>query len=281
MLFYMLPFKDISENQGQYNMALNSDPIIAIRMSTGVLMRFDLEASRNYSNAIAADKVVINYHYAGRNDPIVEAKLFISAVQPFAENDVYCLDAELGQTKAWKESFVNYVHDQTSAWPLDYMNISTANALGPCDNCGLWLAAPSWGFNETIVGLNPNLVYVAQQGPIVNGVDTNMWFGTLDQLKAYGYHLPSSPTPPITPPTPVQPENPPTPPQQGSEQSANTQPEPVPPVPPTPIAPNTPTKQDNARTLGSPSQHSTPHISFDSPNWWQTILAFIRKLLRG
>jgi hypothetical protein len=44
---------------------------------------------------------------------------------------------------------------------------------------------------------------IAQQGPIVNGIDTDAFFGTLDQLKKYGYHAPAAPAPqPAPQPTP-------------------------------------------------------------------------------
>ena len=54
----MLPFVDISEDQGNYNMSANTDQLIAIRMSYGVEMRFDNQAAVNYKNAVEAGKRV-------------------------------------------------------------------------------------------------------------------------------------------------------------------------------------------------------------------------------
>jgi hypothetical protein len=197
-----LPFKDISYAQGVYNMSYNTDEIIAIRMSSGDgNLHFDTQATTNYNNAKAAGKVTILYHFAGTADPTTEANFFIEAVSPLAEGDVYALDIEQGQSKAWIETFTERVHAVTGAWPLVYMNISTANSQAPIPNCGLWLAAPSWGFDATITELSSGIEYVAQQGPIVDGVDSDMWFGTLDALKLYGYQIPAVSSPPVSTPT--------------------------------------------------------------------------------
>lgn len=214
----MLLFKDISHWQGQYNMAANKDPIIVIKMSGGDAgLYYDSQASRNYNNAIAAGKGVGMYHFAGGKDPIAEADFFIKAVSPLAENDVLILDWEVANPNpvGWCTTFVNHVHDRTGVWPWVYMNMSTANARdwSPVfNNCGYWCAAPSYGFNDT---LPVKYAQIAQQGPIVNGVDTNAFFGTIEQFKKYGYHQAPAPAPapvPIPqPPAPVPPPEPPAP----------------------------------------------------------------------
>jgi hypothetical protein len=229
------PFVDISEDQGVYNMAGNNDQLIAIRMSTGVLNRFDTQAATNYANASAAGKKIIQYHYCGNNDPTAEANLFISACSPFAQYDMYCIDAELGQSKAWKQTFADVVKAATGCNVIDYMNISTTNNLGVLPDCGLWLAAPSWGFNQIITELNPGIEYIMQQGPIVNGVDSDMCFIPMDVLEKYGYTVPNAPTPTPTPeptPTPPAPQPDPTPVPTPTPEPPT--PAPVPPTPPTP-----------------------------------------------
>jgi glycosyl hydrolase family 25 len=266
-----IPFVDVSYAQGNYNMGSNSDPIIAIRMSSGDGgLHFDSQATANYNAASAAGKTIINYHFAGTADPTMEAKFFIEAVSPFAENDVYALDIEQGQDAGWINTFCEYVHSVTGAWPLVYMNISTANSVYPSvQNCGLWLAAPSWGFDQTITELNPSIVYVAQQGPIVNGVDSDAWFGTIEELQAYGYHTSPTPAPQPSVPVPV------------------PAPEPVPspaaPAPPeqpaTPVV-ITPTAGQGSGTSTpvtipvkvSPPLQTAPKLSF-----WQTIIKFIKE----
>lgn len=270
----MLPFKDISYAQGAYNMGANPDQIIAIRMSSGEGgLHFDSDATANYNNASAAGKVIINYHFAGTADPTTEAKFFIEAVSPLAEGDIYALDIELGQDAAWINTFVEYVHSVTNCWPLVYMNISTANAIwsGVNSNCGLWLAAPSWGFDQVITELNSSIVYVAQQGPTVNGVDTDMFFAPdLAHVKAYGYKNTPVPTPapapaPVAPPTPTTTDN-------------QILPSPTPPAAPAPtpapVTPPTPAGQGSVKPTPVPtpvkSVEATTKLSF-----WQKLLALL------
>lgn len=205
-----LRFADISYAQGEYNMSLNGDLLISIRMSHGDgALTYDTQAARNYANATAAGKTVCGYHFAGGGDPTAEAALFLSAMSPLAENDVMALDWEIEHPDpvGWCVTFMTYIHDRTNVWPLIYMDIDRLNRFDwtPIfSNCGLWLAAPSFGFDEDIPMVHHT--YVAQQGPIVNGVDTDAWFGTIEQFKAYGYHKESADpitTPPITPPMPT------------------------------------------------------------------------------
>jgi lysozyme len=240
----MIYFRDISQWQGDYNMAADPNPAIAIKMSGGDAgLYYDSKAALNYAHAVAAGKVVIGYHFAGGTDPIAEADFFIRAMSPLAENDVLCLDWEVHHSDpvGWCTQFVNHVHAVTGVWPLVYMNMSTANAhdWSPVfNNCGYWCAAPSFGFDETLPVKYPQ---VAQQGPIVNGVDTDAFFGTVEQLKKYGYHV-QEPTPAPAPnPAPE-----PTP-----------QPEPVPEPVPTPPAPEpipTPTPSPRANPASCRAQ---------------------------
>ena len=260
-------------------MAANTDQLIAIRMSTGELMRFDEQAQRNYNNATAAGKRVLQYHYAGNNDPTEEANLFLKACSPFAEHDLYCLDPELAESKDWCNTFDSVVFAATGCHVIDYGNITWANNVGASPDCALWLAAPSWGFNQTITELHPGIEYIMQQGPIVNGVDTDMCFISLDVLDKYAYHATQAqPTP--APPAPVTPA--PTPPVVVPPTPVST---PVPPTPAPVVATSvtgTTGTQVTTATLTPPSS-TTPNPTTSVPNvsWFTKLINAILEWWRS
>lgn len=229
----MILFKDISYAQGAYDMGSNPDPAVMMKMSGAYTVSkslyYDSQAARNYNNAVAAGKVPLMYHFAGGGDPVAEADWFVKAVSPLAENDVLALDWEIENSDpvGWVTAFVNEVFNRTSVWPWVYMDIDRLNSFdwsGILDKCGLWCAAPSFSFDAQ---LPVKYTVIAQQGPIENGVDTDAFFGDVDQLKKYGYHVApvTTPQPPVpapdptpVPPTPAPvpdpapvPENPPQP----------------------------------------------------------------------
>lgn len=248
-----LPFKDISYAQGAWDMDTDSDPIVAMKASgfyTGSHAPYlDDQLVRNYADAIRLGKVPIMYHFAGGADAATEAAYFIAAIHPLADGDVYALDweIEVDDPVGWCNTFMTAVHNATGAWPLIYMDIDRLNRFNwtpVLENCGLWLAAPSYGFDDDIPSVHN--VYVAQQGPIVNGVDTDAWFGTKEQLLAYAYHsTTSAPAPTPDPdPAPVDPSPPapePTPTPAPDPTPTEPTPEPAPTDPnPTPTDPTTP-----------------------------------------
>lgn len=206
------------------NYVPGSEDFVMIKMSGGDAgLYMDSSASKNYTAAVGAGKVVGGYHFAGGGDPIAEADYFVRAMSPVAENDVYALDWEIQHTDPvdWCLQFVNEVHDKVGVWPLIYLNISTTNGYDwspVLANCGLWLAAPSYSFDSDAPISH---TYVMQQGPIVNGIDSDAFFGSREELQAYGYHAPAAtPPPPSTvisptitdvtpPPSPAEPVTPP------------------------------------------------------------------------
>lgn len=224
-------FNDISKWQGNYNMSDDPNPAIAIKMGGGDNgLYMDSQANANYGAAVAHGKVPIGYWFAGGTDPIAEAEYFLRCMAPLAENDVYALDWEIQHTDpvTWVNQFVSHIHDKIGVWPLVYMNISTANAYdwAPVfNNCGFWCAAPSFGFDATLPVKYPQ---VAQQGPIVNGHDTDAFFGTVEELKKYGYHAPQASPPTVE--TPPVPEPAPAP-----QPTPEPTPSPVPEPDPTPV----------------------------------------------
>lgn len=249
-------FKDISEYQGAYDMASNPDPAIMIKMSGGDAgLYYDSQAASNYNNAIRTGKVPMMYHFYGGTDPITEADWFIKACSPLAVGDIMAIDVERGsiwnpQTDplavAKVAAFVNHVHDQTGMWPWVYMNMSTANMYDWSPvfaNCAYWCAAPSFSFDDTLPVKYPQM---AQQGPIVNGVDTDAAFMTLEELKKYGYQN-QAPSP-LPAPQPV--------PEPAPEPAPTPSPTPEPTPNPTPTPDPTPTP---------PVDEPTPELPVDTP----------------
>jgi len=213
----MLPFEDISYAQGPYNMSANTDPMVMMKASgyyTGSLQPYlDSQLDRNYADAKQYGKIPYMYHFfVPAVDPNVQAAWFLRAVSPLAVGDGYAVDVEIDGPNLVADvyTFVTDHHKNTGCYPWVYINRylrqkydwSAVFAL-----CSEWIAAPDVAYTANIPGVG---VYVAQQGPIVNGVDTDEYFGTLESIKSYtyGYVKPqpvpvAQPTPASVPATPV------------------------------------------------------------------------------
>ncbi len=208
----MIPFHDISYAQGAYNMAANTDPMVMMKASgfyTGSLQPYiDSQLDRNYALAKQYSKIPFMYHFFV---PAVAAETqaawFLKCVSPLAVGDGYALDVEIDGPNLVQDVliFVTRHHANTGCWPWVYIdrylrqkyNWSAVFAL-----CSEWIAAPDVSYDAVVPGVG---VYVAQQGPIVNGVDTDEYFGTLESLKSYtyGYVKPAAAPAPQPVPTPT------------------------------------------------------------------------------
>ena len=211
-----ISFHDISYAQGLYNMVANTDPMVMMKASgfytSSHLPYLDTQLVRNYDDAKKYGKIPFMYHFAGGADPLVEAKYYIQAVSPLTVGDGYALDWEIDVPNPvqWVLIFVTHVHDVTGCWPWVYIDRSRREAhdWSPVfQHCSEWIAAPDVSFDANIPGVG---VYVAQQGPIVNGVDTDEYFGTLESLKSYTYGY-KAPAPALEPQPIPQPAPAPTP----------------------------------------------------------------------
>ena len=215
----MIPFVDISYAQGNYNMAANTDPMVMMKASgfyTGSLQPYiDSQLVNNYANAIKYHKIPFMYHFFVPEVPaLTQAAWFLRCVSPLAVGDGYAVDVEIDGPNLVQDvlTFVQKHHENTGCYPWVYINRylrqkydwSPVFAL-----CSEWIAAPDVSFDANIPGVG---IYVAQQGPIINGVDTDEYFGTLESLRSYtyGYVKPTvsvAPAPKTVPsdvPAPVQ-----------------------------------------------------------------------------
>lgn len=203
-----ITFNDISQWQGNVNWAVHPYPMVIIKMSGGDAgLYLDSKANQNYYGAQGAGKAIGMYHFAGGGDPTNEADYFVNACSPLAVNDVLVLDWEVQHSNpvGWCQTFVQRVHDKTGVWPLIYFNGSTWNSYDwtpVTKNCGVWVA---W-YDRDPEGTLPvgGKIYVAHQYTssgstpgIAGRVDTNAWFGTLDQFKKYGYKASTPPPQPV------------------------------------------------------------------------------------
>lgn len=233
-------------------MDADSNQAVMIKMSGGDAgLYYDSQAASNYNNAVRTGKVPMMYHFYGGGDPTQEAEFFVKACSPLAKGDIMAIDVERGGT--WNPqtdpsavskitTFVNYIHGNTGMWPWVYLNRSTRqmyNWSPVLNNCGLWIAAPDVSFDEDI----PNIgVYIAQQGPIIDGHDVDMAFMDLSMLEKYGYNMSNDPTPSPEPPVPT-----PTP-----------TPEPTPPPDPVPVPDPTPAPTPTPEPTPEPTPDPTP-----------------------
>jgi hypothetical protein len=247
-----LPMIDISQWQGKWGGY--SEPVVAIKMSGGDNgLYYDSQATGNYNAASAAGKVIIGYHFAGGTDPIAEADFFIKGMSPLAEADILCLDWEVQHPDpvGWCLSFVNHVHDVTGVWPLVYMNTSTCTAhdWSPVLNtCGLWIADYRFTPDQDVPCGHPYLIHQYTSTPI----DRDAVFVTLDQLKAYGYHIPAPAPIPAAPATP--------------------------PVAPEPAPAPTETNTPKAPPISSPPVQETPSV-IPVETLWERFLGWLVKIL--
>lgn len=248
--------------------------------------KIDPTAQSGYYNSKAAGLLPGGYHKVGWTDPIAEADFFLAAMSPLDEGDLLAHDMEPASDVAipdnwseWEQAYVQRIFDRAGVYSMRYLNISMNNAMPPqgiVTNCASWVAAPSYGWNDTVPVSVPVTI---QQGPTVhvpgitvNVVDTDAFFGEGDtnalraQMVKLGYH--ATPTPPPAPdPVPVPPA-----------------PEPVPTPTPEPVPIPTPTPEPTPPPVVTPPIEP-PVVPPNPPvepapkvNWWTLLLNFLKSI---
>lgn len=234
--------------------------------------KIDPTASRNYYGQAAAGMITGGYHKIGWTDPIVEADFYLQAMSPLVENDLLAYDIEPNSDvqvpdnwSSWEQSFVQRIVDRTHTYPLRYLNISMNNAMpaqGVVANCASWVAAPSFGWDETVP---VNVPVTIQQGPTAhvpgipdNVCDLDAFFGPPENLLKLGYHA-------VAPPVPV-----PTP-----------DPVPTPTPVPEPTPKPTPTPEPVPDPQPEPSPEPTPTPTPKPKSWFQQLIEAIVNFFKG
>lgn len=271
---------DVSDNNGQLDWSVypnNSNFLIAkCSEGTGYI---DKEYGFNRQQARLKGLLFGSYHFARPdlgNSAQDEATYFCNLIKgdPIKQGEVVVLDYEAnwaGDVVGWCKAWLDEVTKQLGVKPLIYLSESL---VGQYDwqpvvdaGYGLWIAkylftpSPDASFNTGKWQFAAMYQWTDKQSvPGANGVlDGDVFFGTADQFKLYGYQpTPPAPTPPSpTPPAPV----PPAP-----------NPEPVPPAPsPVPPTPEpTPTPPDPCADCHDREQ-KTIAILYGKGWWWTKI----------
>lgn len=203
----MIVGQDISEFQGQidWNTYKNNTNFVVIRSSYGVGY-FDKWFGNNRQEVRQTSLPHGFYHYSypQYNSPIDEANWFIKAIDGLQDGEFLALDFEeqyAGDKVAWCKAFLDHCKALTNVKPLIYLNqdLASHNDWQPVIDAGygLWIAAYTYDPNNNTFNGGKWQTSVMQQWTdaqavpgIAGNTDGDVFFGSQDQLKAYGYKTP-------------------------------------------------------------------------------------------
>lgn len=208
---------DVSEFQGSINWGTykNNTNFVVAKLTEGNGY-IDNWAGNNRQQARNAGLPLGFYHFARPdlgNAPEVEAEFFCGVLDgdPLREGEFLALDFEVsyGDPVGWSKKWLDAVSNHYDGIkPLVYLNqyLATNYDWTPVVDAGygLWLAS----YNPDGQGNTGKWPFMAmqqtsssQQVPgIVGNVDRDVFFGTTDQLRAYGF---KNPKPPVSTPAPA------------------------------------------------------------------------------
>lgn len=291
---------DVSDNNGQLNFdvyASNSNFIVAkCSEGTGYI---DKEYGFNREQARLKGLLFGSYHFARPdlgNSAQAEAEYFANLIKgdPIRQGEIVVLDYEAdwaGDVVGWCKAWLDAVTELLGVKPLIYLSESLVNQYDwqPVVDAGygLWIAkylynpTPDAEFNTGKWEFAAMYQWTDKQTvPGANGVlDGDVFFGTTDQFKLYGYQpAPVQPDPTPAPAettttTPTETVTPATPDVPTTDQSPPTE-TPVAPVEPTqPTTPEQPTQPTTCTCPNCPNKQAT---SIFSLAFW---LGLLRSLL--
>lgn len=207
---------DIASYQGDpdFDLLAKHTQFVITKVSEGVgYVNPHFSRSRNEAHRVGL--VVGLYHFARNNAPTTEANYFCDQVGELRAGEFLALDYETIENKDpvnWCRIFIARVEARTGVKPLLYLYRNEKDSYdwtGLTDS-GLWLAAPD-GSTDPVDGHPWQFVAIKQysaKGSVagVHGeVDLDVFYGTADQLRAYGFKgaIPAPQPAPAPPPAPA------------------------------------------------------------------------------
>jgi lysozyme len=156
----------------------------------------DAQLAANRSRAHAAGLVVGLYHYARAGDPGAEADWFARTAGELSDGEFVCLDWEVpGDPVGWCGSWLAAVEQRLGVRSFVYLNRSLRDGHDwtPVIHGGhpLWLARYDGSTHPVGSGRWPALAMkqYSRSGRlpgVAGAVDLDVFYGTTDQLRAYG-----------------------------------------------------------------------------------------------
>lgn len=200
---------DISKYQGDinYDIFKNNTQFVLIKATEGNGYT-DPKLNRNQSEARRVGLLLGYYHFARPdlgNTPEAEANFFLSKIGELKENELLALDYECANQKqsdvSWCKKFLDVVFEKTKVRPFIYLNQAQIKNFDWNEviggSYGLWVACYTYDPNKNTFVVGEFKSAAIQQWSnkqtvpgISGGVDGNVFFGTLETLKKYGYHTP-------------------------------------------------------------------------------------------
>lgn len=200
---------DISKYQGDinYDIFKNNTQFVLIKVTEGNGYT-DPKFTRNQSEARRVGLLLGYYHFARPdlgNTPEAEANYFLSKIGDLKENEFLALDYECALQKqsdvTWCKKFLDVVFEKTKVRPFIYLNQAQIKNFDwnevVSGSYALWVACYTYDPNKNTFVIGEFKSAAIQQWSnkqtvpgISGGVDGNVFFGTLDILKKYGYHTP-------------------------------------------------------------------------------------------
>lgn len=205
---------DISKYQGDINYdVFKKNTQFVIFKATEGNGYTDPKFTRNQSEARRVGLLLGYYHFARPdlgNTPEAEADYFLKTIGELKDNELLALDYECPKQKqsdvSWCKKFLDRVFEKTKVRPFIYLNQAQIKNFNWNEvisgSYALWVACYTYDPNKNTFVIGEFKSAAMQQWSnkqtvpgISGGVDGNVFFGTLETLKKYGYHAPV-----ITPP---------------------------------------------------------------------------------